>query len=118
MGWKEASKLRDPDAVKKFELGSDEKKIQRYFTRYKWVSTRKQENPFPFAIGSSKYRKVIPGLDLGVAQMSLGEKALLYVPSGLAYEPSGTDIRFGKGGVIPHDTDLIYEIELLSINGQ
>ena len=54
--------------------------------------------------------QVIQGWDEGVAQMSLGEKAILKIPAEQGYGASGA------GGVIPPDADLQFEVELLGIN--
>ncbi|CAM9297889.1 unnamed protein product [Discosporangium mesarthrocarpum] len=54
--------------------------------------------------------QVIQGWDEGVVQMSLGEKAILKITSDYGYGPHGA------GGVIPPNADLIFEVELHSIN--
>ena len=66
--------------------------------------TRNQ--PFVFQLGAGR---VIQGWDLGVAGMKVGEKRILRIPSNLAY---GTR---GAGDAIPPNTDLVFEIELLSV---
>ena len=48
----------------------------------RWDSSRDRNKPFKFKIGAEQ---VIPGLDLGVAQLSIGERAKMTVPSHLAY---------------------------------
>ena len=55
---------------------------------------------------------VIKGWDEGVAQMSLGEKAMLRISSDFGYGARGA------GGVIPPNADLNFEVELLGINGK
>jgi len=47
-----------------------------------------------------------------VAQMSLGEKAMLKITSDYGYGARGA------GGVIPPNADLNFEVELLGINGK
>lgn len=47
---------------------------------------------------------------IGVAQMSLGEKATLHITSDYGYGSSGA------AGVIPPNADLDFEVELLQIN--
>jgi FKBP-type peptidyl-prolyl cis-trans isomerase len=62
--------------------------------------------PFTFKIGKGE---VIKGWDDGVIQMSLGEKAILHIPSEDGYGSQGA------GGVIPPNADLEFVVELLQI---
>lgn len=55
---------------------------------------------------------MIPGWDMLVLEMSLGEKARLEIPSEFAYGAEGA------GDVIGPNEDLIFDVELLAINGQ
>ena len=63
---------------------------------------------FPFQIGSG----VVPGFSLGVTGMKPGEKRRVVIPSALGYGERGA------GGVIPPNADLIFEIDLISVNGR
>ncbi|CAE7431328.1 FPR1, partial [Symbiodinium natans] len=56
--------------------------------------------PFRFQLGVGQ---VIAGWDEGIRKMSLGEHALLMIPSDRAYGVQGA------GGSIPPDTDLVFE---------
>jgi FKBP-type peptidyl-prolyl cis-trans isomerase len=72
----------------------------------KFDSSRDRGTPFQFGLGQGQ---VIKGWDEGVAGMKVGGKRTLYIPSSLGY---GTR---GAGGVIPPNSDLIFEVELLEV---
>lgn len=54
--------------------------------------------------------QVISGWDVGVPQLSLGEKAKLHITADSGYGSQGA------GGVIPPNASLVFEVELLAIN--
>jgi peptidyl-prolyl cis-trans isomerase A (cyclophilin A) len=60
--------------------------------------------PFPFEYG--KKEGLIPGFIEGMEKMSTGDKLILFIPSYLAYGERGAQ------GVIPPNTNLIFEMEL------
>lgn len=74
----------------------------------KFDSSVDRGEPFEFLIGQSK---VIPGWDQGVASMKVGGKRTLIIPPHLAYGPSGS------GDLIPPNSTLLFEIELIDIRG-
>ena len=55
---------------------------------------------------------VIPGWQLGIPKLGIGDSATFYIPSGLAYGPGDTR------GTIPPDAILIFDVELLGFGGQ
>jgi len=74
-------------------------------------STIKRNQPFEFVYGTEL--QVIKGLESAIGMMHQGEKALVIIPSTLAFGESGSST-----GIIPPFTSVIYEIELLKIYTQ
>jgi len=70
-------------------------------------SSRRKGRPFSFQLGQGQ---VIQGWDEGVAEMSVGELATLVCPPEYAYGSRGA------GGVIPGNTTIKFECELLSFS--
>lgn len=62
----------------------------------------------PIPMPYSPEAKMIPGFKEGVQQMKVGDKAVLFIPSHLAYGERGA-------GPIPPNSDIIFEIELVDI---
>jgi cyclophilin family peptidyl-prolyl cis-trans isomerase len=74
----------------------------------KFDSARAEQNgyqPIPFQAG--KKDGLIPGFIEGIEKLSFGDKAILFIPSHLAYGETGA------GGVIPPNANIIFEVQLL-----
>jgi cyclophilin family peptidyl-prolyl cis-trans isomerase len=61
----------------------------------------------PMAFQSGKKDGLIPGFIEGIEKLAIGDKAVLFIPSHLAYGEAGA------GDVIPPNTNIIFEIELM-----
>jgi FKBP-type peptidyl-prolyl cis-trans isomerase FkpA len=69
-------------------------------------SSYSRNQPFEFKLGA---KQVIEGWDIGVRGMKVGGKRVLVVPPAMAYGDKGA------GGVIPPNTPLKFEVELLGV---
>jgi len=72
----------------------------------KFDSSLDRNMPFEFKLGA---RMVIPGWDEGVEGMKVGGKRELLVPPDLGYGPRGMP------GIIPPNSTLNFEVELLKV---
>ena len=75
----------------------------------KFDSSLDSGKPFPFTLGEEG---VIKGWDQGVVGMKVGGKRKLTIPSDLAYGEAGSPPK------IPPNAALVFEIELLEIEGK
>jgi FKBP-type peptidyl-prolyl cis-trans isomerase len=66
--------------------------------------------PYTFVLGANP-RQVIQGVDQGMLGMKVGGRRLLVIPSDQAYGSRGTN-------VIPPNTPLQFQIDLVSIAGK
>ncbi|MWB95325.1 peptidylprolyl isomerase [Flavobacterium sp. GA093] len=74
----------------------------------KFDARRAQANGYqPISFQAGRKDGLIPGFIEGIEKLSFGDKAVLFIPSHLAYGEAGA------GGVIPPNATIIFEIELL-----
>jgi len=71
---------------------------------------RAEKNGYaPFTTEYGPKARLISGFREGLQKMKVGDKTLLFIPSHLGYGAQGA------GGVIPPNSDLVFEVELIEI---
>ncbi|KAG0237726.1 Peptidyl-prolyl cis-trans isomerase fpr2 [Actinomortierella wolfii] len=101
----------DPNCVK----SKDGDMLAVHYTGRLWEdgkefdSSLTRDEPFMFPLGKGQ---VIAGWEQGMRGMCVGEKRKLVIPASLGYGSKGAP------GFIPPDAALVFETELISINGQ
>ncbi|KAJ5175349.1 Peptidyl-prolyl cis-trans isomerase [Penicillium canariense] len=80
-----------------------------YYMGKKFDSSRDRGSPLTSPIGVGR---LIRGWDEGVPQMSLGEKAILDISSDFGYGARGFP------DLIPENSRLVFEVELVGINNK
>src|SRR5215203_2429352 len=75
----------------------------------KFDSSQDRKEPIAFPLGRGA---VIKGWDEGIAQLGVGDRAVLVIPPQLGYGASGA------GGVIPPDATLVFVVTLVDIKGE
>lgn len=98
-------------AVGKGEMPKKGQRVNVHYTGWlkngtKFDSSVDRGQPFQFIIGIGQ---VIKGWDEGVATMKVGGKRKLIIPPQLGYGERGA------GNVIPPNSELLFDVELLGI---
>lgn len=73
----------------------------------KFDSRRADQNGYkalPYVVGGKS--GMIPGFEEGLSKLNVGDKAVLFIPSNLAYGPTGA------GDIIPANANIIFEVQL------
>jgi FKBP-type peptidyl-prolyl cis-trans isomerase len=60
--------------------------------------------------------QIIPGLDMGILGMRVGEKRRLTIPAVLGYGSRGR--QQGSQQIVPPHATLVFEVELLEVLGK
>ena len=76
-------------------------------------NTKPGDPLLPVQIGTGS---MIPGFEEGLSQLSKGEKAILYVPSAMAYGERGTPPDMAGQQRIKGNQNLIFEVEVVDIS--
>lgn len=106
------------DNTRQFECDAPSKKGDELTVHYvgtlygngkEFDSSRSRGDPFRFTIGRGQ---VIEGWEQGMLGMCPGDIRVLIIPSKMAYGESGA------GGVIPGKSALMFEVEMISVNGK
>jgi cyclophilin family peptidyl-prolyl cis-trans isomerase len=89
---------------------SSMERVSRDFGKYD--ETRKAQGGYqPLAFQAGRKDGMIPGFLEGLDKLSIGDRALLFIPSNLAYGEAGVG-----NGLIPPNTPLIFDITLVEKN--
>ncbi|CAE7767523.1 FKBP1A, partial [Symbiodinium sp. CCMP2456] len=80
--------------------------VSVYFAGYLTDGKLFDHDSFSFVMGSSQ---VIPGWEVALRHMSLGQRAVVQVPAELGYGSSGE-------GPVPPNSDLLFDVDLRAIN--
>src|SRR5687767_9219097 len=75
----------------------------------KFDSSQDRKQPIAFPLGRSA---VIKGWDEGIAQLGIGDSAVLIIPPQLGYGEKGA------GGVIPPNATLVFVVTLVDVKGE
>ncbi|GAB5366667.1 hypothetical protein AAMO2058_001163200 [Amorphochlora amoebiformis] len=69
----------------------------------------RSKEPFSFILGNGR---VVQGIEIAVKNMTLGQRVQIEVPSKYGYD------EYGAPGLIPPNSDLIFDIELVGLSDE
>lgn len=78
------------------------------------ASSQRNNAPLNFRLGTDRLQ--IVGVEIGVSLMHKGDKAVLLIPSGLAYGAGGATSASSSSPSIPPNAVLRFEVELTDVN--
>ena len=110
---KEVTELKIEDVkVGKGAMAESGKSVTVHYTGWltngkKFDSSVDAKRPFTFQLGAGQ---VIQGWDKGVVGMKVGGKRKLTIPANMAYGERGA------GDVIPPNSTLVFDVELLNVD--
>ena len=110
------SAIKDPSGLryKITVLGTGKKPLASSSIAFNYVGKfMDNEKIFDQSIATNTalLSQLIKGFQVGMQQLPAGSKAIFYIPSGLGYGPTGD-----KTYTIPSNSNLIFEVELVSVN--
>ncbi len=83
--------------------------MQEVAKKYNQYNEKKAESYKPFTIQYNETAALVPGFREAILNMVPGDKARVFIPSFLGYGPQGSR------GVIPPNTNLVFDIEIMGI---
>jgi len=72
-----------------------------------YIKSRQRKKPFRFKLFTEQ---VIVGLEDGISQLSIGERAKIFIPSRYGYGECGFP------GLVPKNCDLVFDVELIDFH--
>lgn len=75
-----------------------------------WLDGTRKDSLTTMTLNFGKPGQLIPGLQYGLSLMKNGERALIFMPSGLAFGEEGSNT-----GIIPPKTPIYFDVKILDV---